>query len=50
METEKTYQECPNCGQRYYNNPEVPFKERKIDLCKICLEEALLEDEEEDTK
>jgi len=42
IETEEmVYQACPCCQQEYLSKPKVPVDERYTDLCKLCLEEAM---------
>ena len=38
---EMVYQACPCCKQEYFSKPMVPPDEKYTDLCKLCLEEAM---------
>ena len=39
------YQQCPDCGQQYFNLPMVEESEKETTLCKLCLEKAIIEED-----
>lgn len=45
---EMVYQACPSCKLEYLTKPKVVLNEKYTDLCKLCLEEALEQESDED--